>query len=817
MSVNTTKISQNLYALRQPKTLKYARPVLTDPLYIIFDTPQNWVAAGNTITATTGDKIYIPFGNAYTHGSATVTALPENNTLLNSSSTTGDVDNTLTKYIFCPTTVNNIDSLPATRDVHIELSNSSSRPLTTGTAQSGTSNTMVLAAGESAVNSTFLGMVVSIVSGTGAGQHRNISAYVGSTKTITVSNVWSVTPDATSVYEINNGGLLIKGGNTVNVIGGETLSAAPATASSSAQRGLIRVLNQKTMTYFENVFLDLNSSYGRDGIEFGSNSEVEYTPDLMIQNCYIKEVFSYANGNDGSHPGYEEFSTVHADLVQQYGKHRFVFIDRFTGSTGYQGLFDDPQAMGLDRVYSNVNLKYLDNEAPASQESGFLIYFKTDHDTALTQRGYYNFHLEDVFAQNREFYSLAFASSSIYPQQLSSVGSAGYVTNDVYTGISNGYVEAHPILGVYGAIRQGSDLGGALFGDYVVEDRDAGIGVRTLSKLNAVPFYYNTEDCHLLLDVSMHWVINSSTCAGTFGDVDVTSIQDMSLKYNHMTADNVEYLKRSHYARKVLDFKGSGYVSTGLTNIGDTHLFADSSDSFFVYVVAEVDTANGYLFSKSGSDKQLALYVEDAVLYGVCRGAVTTIKENYDGSMAFIAVNWDGGGLDYYYNETLIPGQVGTTAEETTEDIVFGASDSGTANFLDGAIWGSRIYDRALSPSEISNLYYYNNLYANLDGLQVARPTQPSIVQSVSVTPTATTAAISFTAPASTGGLAILDYVYRYSADNITWSFWQLSTMSTTTSSTITGLTTATQYYYEIIPVNAAGWGAVHSGTFTTS
>ena len=75
---------------------------------------------------------------------------------------------------------------------------------TTGTAQAGATNTMTLAAGESAIDDYFAGAEVTITGGTGIGQTRTIQSYVGSSKIATVSQAWDVTPDATSTYRVNS-------------------------------------------------------------------------------------------------------------------------------------------------------------------------------------------------------------------------------------------------------------------------------------------------------------------------------------------------------------------------------------------------------------------------------------------------------------------------------------------------------------------------------------------------------------------------------------------------------------------------------------
>lgn len=70
-----------------------------------------------------------------------------------------------------------------------------------GTAQAGGATTITLASGASATNDYYKNDGIQILSGTGAGQFRFITAYVGSTKVATVS-AWATNPDATSVYTI---------------------------------------------------------------------------------------------------------------------------------------------------------------------------------------------------------------------------------------------------------------------------------------------------------------------------------------------------------------------------------------------------------------------------------------------------------------------------------------------------------------------------------------------------------------------------------------------------------------------------------------
>lgn len=72
----------------------------------------------------------------------------------------------------------------------------------TGTATAGAASTITLAVGSSAVNSYYKGLIIRTTGGTGSGQSRYITGYVGLTRVATVDTAWSVQPDATTTYEI---------------------------------------------------------------------------------------------------------------------------------------------------------------------------------------------------------------------------------------------------------------------------------------------------------------------------------------------------------------------------------------------------------------------------------------------------------------------------------------------------------------------------------------------------------------------------------------------------------------------------------------
>lgn len=90
------------------------------------------------------------------------------------------------------------------RSSHLQLGSFgiADQVVTDGQAQAGSSTTLTLNAGASAVNDFYKNDVIFLKVGTGAGQVNIISGYVGATKIATVLSPWVVTPDATSCFVI---------------------------------------------------------------------------------------------------------------------------------------------------------------------------------------------------------------------------------------------------------------------------------------------------------------------------------------------------------------------------------------------------------------------------------------------------------------------------------------------------------------------------------------------------------------------------------------------------------------------------------------
>lgn len=104
--------------------------------------------------------------------------------------------------------------------------------LLTGTASAGSANTITLTGGSS-VNGIYVGQLVEITSGTGAGQSRTIVAYNGTTKVATVSSNWLTNPDATSVFSVigsSASNFLVEGNAQA---GGASTVTLPSSASTT--------------------------------------------------------------------------------------------------------------------------------------------------------------------------------------------------------------------------------------------------------------------------------------------------------------------------------------------------------------------------------------------------------------------------------------------------------------------------------------------------------------------------------------------------------------------------------------------------------
>lgn len=161
--------------------------------------------------------------------------------------------------------------------------------LTAGTAQNGAASSISLAAAASALNDFYNDARIKVTSGTGVGQARIISDYVGASRLATVEGNWITNPDSTSVYVITEAGSITTvAGDTntatliaaLNDIDGSAVTLHAGTHSDVTIQGLVNdsvitiagVVNSATLI---NALNDIDGS--EVTLHVGTHSDVTIT------------------------------------------------------------------------------------------------------------------------------------------------------------------------------------------------------------------------------------------------------------------------------------------------------------------------------------------------------------------------------------------------------------------------------------------------------------------------------------------------------------------------------------------------------------
>lgn len=127
-----------------------------------------------------------------------------------------------------------------------------------GLAQAGGSSTITLQSDASATDNQYQDGYVWIIDGTGAGQQRQITGYVGSTKIATVDQPWRVNPDATSVYVVQPGNKVPSLATVWDATHGTAASGSYGEALAPLRRGTAQAGAAGTIT------LDAGADAGTD-------------------------------------------------------------------------------------------------------------------------------------------------------------------------------------------------------------------------------------------------------------------------------------------------------------------------------------------------------------------------------------------------------------------------------------------------------------------------------------------------------------------------------------------------------------------------
>lgn len=106
------------------------------------------------------------------------------------------------------------------------------RAVVSGTAQAGSASTITLDPAAGSNDDYYKGGSVEIVSGTGGGQSRTITGYVGSTKVATVSPDWAVNPSGASSYVLRPAPTAVVG-TVASLATGAVAAASLASAAAN--------------------------------------------------------------------------------------------------------------------------------------------------------------------------------------------------------------------------------------------------------------------------------------------------------------------------------------------------------------------------------------------------------------------------------------------------------------------------------------------------------------------------------------------------------------------------------------------------------
>jgi hypothetical protein len=140
------------------------------------------------------------------------------------------------------------------------------------------------------------------------------------------------------------GPLVVNGGRNIVIIGGHIRGYNVASSVADAQQRLLMFTDGANavngrIVHVEGVLLESpNMTPTRDvgeydGIDMDADNAV-----FQIENIRLPVIW----GSDLSETGYEGFASNHADLIQAWGGAAGVRIDKFTGSSWYQGFQIDP-------------------------------------------------------------------------------------------------------------------------------------------------------------------------------------------------------------------------------------------------------------------------------------------------------------------------------------------------------------------------------------------------------------------------------------------------------------------------------------------
>ncbi len=199
-----------------------------------------------------------------------------------------------------------------------------------------------------------------------------------------------------------------------------------------------------------------------------------------------------------------------------------------------------------------------------------------------------------------------------------------------------------------------------------------------------------------------------ATSLGPTGDVlhDQSGHRRLGLLRNMEPATDWVPTERGY----ALDLVTNDFVDTDVTEFDGNSLFAETASRFTVMAWVDPHTTGTVVGKAGGTAGNRTFQIWCDGSYNVRLRGTTTAYSGLafnDGKLHQCVVTWDGTTAQFYFDGRFIGApSVGAAAEETTEDILFGARTSGTPSYrLDGRLGDIAIASRAWTASEISASY----------------------------------------------------------------------------------------------------------------
>ncbi|HEY6760975.1 MAG TPA: hypothetical protein VI318_15875 [Baekduia sp.] len=226
------------------------------------------------------------------------------------------------------------------------------------------------------------------------------------------------------------GGLGIRGGRNVVIVGGHI--ALPASSTRAVALGISGAVGT---VHVEGVWIDGSSGREFDAIQINA-------PKATVQLENIR-----ATGLRGS------YDTNHTDIVQPWGGVARLRVDRLSGTSNYQGIFDQPDQGPIGPVdLRHVDMAY-DNAG--AKTGGYLLWLTNGCAAATTT-------LTDVYVKGRAGSTLG---STVWPPTGAATNCPAKIVGDT---------ASWPDLPVTGVARWGVPPGGSF-----VTAADAGASYRS--------------------------------------------------------------------------------------------------------------------------------------------------------------------------------------------------------------------------------------------------------------------------------------------------------------------------------------------------